>query len=127
MTFDNCTYEITMAQGDYGIPMDFSAGKEEGFQNGDKIIFIFDTDKLNPEDFTFEVDKTDFHFQLKFTKEQSDSMFDRDIETSKKIPYSIERRNSANEYLETLKNELGETIYYLKVFGAVRSNGENQS
>lgn len=99
MKFNDRTLEISVSQYDYGVPIIFEAGKEQGFSIGDKIIFIFDSDKI--EDKIFEVDAANYYFGLAFNKEEADTLFSNPIKSDKRVKYSA-KRYKENEFLETL-------------------------
>lgn len=120
MTINEATMEIEVSQYDYGVPIVFEAGKEQGFQVGERIIFKFDTDEI--EDRTYEVKADDFTFALLLTKAEADALYDRDIRGFISIRYSIKRTRNG-QFLDSLENEAGETIFKLKVKETVRYNG----
>ena len=92
MIINESTFEITTSQYDYGVPVVFEAGTEQGFQLGDKIVFCFDTDAIG--DKTFTVSRSDYAFELALAKEEADALF------AKSLIYRVPIRYSAKRYVE---------------------------
>lgn len=93
---NNHKKELSMYRYDYGVPVVFDAGESEGFSIGDKIIFVFASDVI--ADKVFVVNKSDFSFELKLTKDEADRLPAKPT----KIHYSAKRYNESNNFLETL-------------------------
>jgi hypothetical protein len=115
MQINEKTYEITTSQYDYGVPIVFEAGKEQGFSIGDKIVFVFNTDKI--EDKEFNVNTDDYTFNLFLTKEEADNLYKQKIGSFITIRYSV-KRYSEGEFLETLVDSK------LIIQGTVKWNGD---
>lgn len=115
MQINEKTYEITTSQYDYGVPIVFEAGKEQGFFIGDKIVFVFNTDKI--EDKEFNVNTDDYTFNLSLTKEEADNLYKQKIGSFITIRYSV-KRYSEGEFLETLVDSK------LIIQGTVKWNGD---
>lgn len=115
MQINEKTYEITTSQYDYGVPIVFEAGKEQGFSIGDKIVFVFNTDKI--EDKEFNVNTDDYTFNLSLTKEEADNLYKHKIGSFITIRYSV-KRYSEGEFLETLVDSK------LIIQGTVKWNGD---
>lgn len=96
MQFNETTNTITTYRYDYGIPITFDAGVEQGFSVGDQIVIVFDDDRI--EDCEKTVSVEDFSFELKLTEEEAQAVSDRRV-----IPYSIKRMRDG-KFLETLLN-----------------------
>lgn len=128
MRINEDTYEITVSQGDYGIPIVFEADEESGFQIEDEIRMAFDTNALDESQFIFPVTEIPFRFNFVFTKEQAENLWKKEIskEGFINIPYSIKRYRN-NQFLESLENENGETVFKIKVRGTVKLDGETES
>lgn len=94
MKINENNYEITTTQYDYGVPIMFEAGKDEGFNIGDTIIFTFSSPAISTK--YYQVNSDDFSFGLALTKEEADSVF-----PNKHIYYSAKRYSEGN-FLETL-------------------------
>ena len=77
----------------------FEAGKEQGFSIDDKIVFVFQTDKIEDKEFT--VNKDDFTFELSLTKEEADSLFRTSVGNYATIKYSA-KRYVEGQLLDTL-------------------------
>lgn len=114
MNINEATYEITTSQYDYGVPIVFDAGKDEGFQINDKIAFVFDTDAIS--DKTYTVNAEDFSFNLEFSKAEADALFSTDVKNDRQIRYSAKRYKD-DQFLETLVDSV------LIVKGTVKFNG----
>ena len=99
MIFNAKTYEITMSQYDFGIPIIFEAGAEQGFSINDEIVFLFDTPKLANK--TYQVDKEDYSLPFYFTKAEANIIFDRSVKGFRHIKYSV-KRYAKGQYLETI-------------------------
>lgn len=97
MQFNESTNTITTYRYDYGIPITFEAGVDQGFSVGDQIVIVFDDDRITDRD-DITVNKEDFSFELKLTKEEAQAVIDRRV-----IPYSIKRMRDGR-FLETLLN-----------------------
>ena len=96
MQFNETTNTITTYRYDYGIPIAFDAGVEQGFSVGDQIVIVFDDDRIEDRKKTVSVE--DFSFELKLTEEEAQAVSDRRV-----IPYSIKRMRGG-KFLETLLN-----------------------
>ena len=96
MQFNQTTNTITTYRYDYGIPITFDAGVEQGFSVGDQIVIVFDDDRIEDREKTVSVE--DFSFELKLTEEEAQAVCDRRV-----IPYSIKRMRDG-KFLETLLN-----------------------
>lgn len=99
MKINEFTYEITTSHYDYGVPVVFEAGTEQGFSIGNEIVFVFDNDAI--EDRIFTVDGEKFTFNLALTKEEADSIQANMIRPYTTIKYSAKRYQSG-QFLETL-------------------------
>jgi len=133
MTFDENTYQISVSQYDFGVPIVFDAGAAEGFHTGEQIVFVFATDKIDDKIFDVVLDEEEkYQFSMAFTEAEANALFDFAVKCDMTIKYSI-KRNKWNaeqekyEFLESLENEQGESMYKLIVKRTVRYNGENQS
>ena len=115
MQINEQTYEITTSQYDYGVPIVFEAGEEQGFQIGDKIIFVFDSDVIADKPFT--VDESDYTLSLSLEKEEADALFAYNIVGYDWIRYSAKRYRDG-QFLETLVDSR------LKITGTVKWGGE---
>lgn len=123
MYINERTFEITTSQYDYGVPVIFEAGTQQGFQINDTVIFTFDTDKI--EDKIFTVDSEDYTFGMSLTKEEADSLQLSKLSSSTLIKYSIKRYRE-EQFLETLVDSV------LKIKATVKweegeDNGEASS
>lgn len=96
MQFNQTTNTITTYRYDYGIPITFDAGVEQGFSVGDQIVIVFDDDRIEDRKKTVNVE--DFSFELKLTEKEAQAVSDRRV-----IPYSIKRMRDG-KFLETLLN-----------------------
>ena len=96
MQFNETTNTITTYRYDYGIPITFDAGVEQGFSVCDQIVIVFDDDRIEDREKTVSVE--DFSFELKLTEEEAQAVSDRRV-----IPYSIKRMRDG-KFLETLLN-----------------------
>lgn len=124
MTFNQNTYQITISQYDWGVPVVFEAGTLQGFQISDEIVFCFDIDSLN--DKPYVVDNEKYSFEFKFEEEEANALYDHDIRGYTKIRYSIKRKRNG-VFLESLENEKGDSVFDLIVKGTVRENGKVDS
>nr|WP_316621072.1 hypothetical protein [uncultured Ruminococcus sp.] len=97
MQFNETTNTITTYRYDYGIPITFDAGVEQGFSVGDQIVIVFDDDRIEDRD-DITVNVEDFSFELKLTEKEAQAVIDRRV-----IPYSIKRMRDG-KFLETLLN-----------------------
>ena len=116
MTINEFTYEITTSHYDYGVPIVFEAGTEQGFSIGNEIIFIFDNEAIS--DKSFVVDKEKFTFNLALTKEEADSIQANMIRPYTTIKYSAKRYQSG-QFLETLVDSI------LTVRDTLKWDGDN--
>lgn len=116
MTINENTYELTTFHYDYGVPIIFEAGTEQGFSIGDKIIFVFDNQYIN--DKIFEVNNDNYTFELALEKEEADNLYMNKLTSSTIIKYSAKRYRE-NQFLETLVNST------LKIEGTVRWEGDD--
>ena len=110
MQINETTFDIYAYQYDWGVPVNFEAGKNQGFSIGDQIVFTFGVDTI--EDKTFVVNVDDFSFALAFTKEEADSVSLDKFAGFKKIPYSA-KRYRGGQFLETIVNAsliVGKTV-----------------
>lgn len=96
MQFNETTNTITTYRYDYGIPITFDAGVEQGFSVGDQIVIVFDDNRIEDREKTVNVE--DYGFELKLTEEEAQAVSDRRV-----IPYSIKRMRDG-KFLETLLN-----------------------
>ena len=64
--------DLIIFKWDYGVPVNFAAGTEEGFEVGDKIIFRFVSDIIEPKVFT--VNQGDYKLSLYFTKAEAETL-----------------------------------------------------
>lgn len=99
MTINEFNYEITTSQYDYGVPVVFEAGTEQGFSIGNEIIFVFEHNAIS--DKSFVVSAEDFSFNLSLTKEEADAIQFNKIRPYTTIRYSA-KRYSEGQFLETL-------------------------
>lgn len=105
MTFQSTgtqTGNLRMFQWDYGVPVNFLAGAEQGFQIGEKIIFVFETEAINDKEFT--VNAEDFSLSLKLEKSESDALYAEAVNGYNKIAFSAKRYSAAGAFLETVLN-----------------------
>ena len=116
MKIDERTYKITTSQYDWGVPIVFEAGEEQGFSIGNKIIFVFDTDMI--EDKEFEVSREDYSFNLTLEKEEAENLYKIKLKSPRTIHYSVKRYSEGN-FLETLVDSL------LIVEGTLKWDGED--
>lgn len=110
MQINENTFDIYAYQYDWGVPVNFEAGKDQGFSIGDQIIFTFGVDTIADKIFYVSVD--DFTFALAFTKEEADSVSLERFAGFKKIPYSA-KRYRGGQFLETIVNAnliIGKTV-----------------
>ena len=122
MKINEKTYEITMSQFDYGIPIGFEADTEQYFAVGDTIVFCFKTEKIADKEFPIEqngIENGKFRFNLAFTKEEANALFQKPLPKYAVIPFSIKRFNG-EEYLETLENTNGEVVFKLVIMGTIK-------
>lgn len=127
MTFNNDTYEITMSQYDFGVPIMLDAGAEEGFHDGETVVFCFQNDRLDDKPCAIHLDEEGkCKITLVFDKEEMDGLFDDQIPTFRNIKYSV-KRYKGTEFLESLENSNNESIFNLKVKGTVKYDGEISS
>lgn len=89
-------------QGDYGTPVVFKAGKNQGFYEGEIIVFKFGNKAIKKKIFT--VDADDFTFSLSLTKAEADGLYSDDISGYYKIPFSAKRFSERGEFLQTVLN-----------------------
>ena len=127
---DENTYEITMTQYDFGVPITLDAYKADGFNVGERVVFVFRTDKIASK--MFDIDEEEYKINLVFDEAEVNRLFDRNIETHRNIRYSIKRykwdeEQQKYQFLESLENDNGESVFNLKVTGTVRYNGEAES
>lgn len=115
MQINETNYEITTSQYDYGVPIVFEAGEEQGFSIGDKIVFVFNTDKIGDKIFT--VNASDYTFPLTITKQEADELYKSKIGSYLTIRYSV-KRYIESRFLETLIDSR------LIVQGTVKWNGD---
>ena len=99
MQIDDKTYEITTSQYDYGVPVVFEAGTQQGFQINDKIAFVFQTDIIADKEFT--VNTEDYSFSLALTKMEAESLLNHAVKNAVSVRYS-DKRYVNNQFLETL-------------------------
>ena len=110
MQINETTFDIYAYQYDWGVPVNFEAGKNQGFSIGDQIIFTFGVDTI--ADKIFDVSVDDFTFALAFTKQEADSVSLDKFAGFKKIPYSA-KRYRGGQFLETIVNAnliIGKTV-----------------
>lgn len=110
MQINENTFEIYAYQYDWGVPVNFEAGKDQGFSIGDQIVFTFGVDTI--ADKVFDVNVDDFSFALAFTKQEADSVSLDKFAGFKKIPYSA-KRYRGGQFLETIVNAnliIGKTV-----------------
>lgn len=124
MRFNKSSYEMTATQYDWGIPITFEVSSDQGFHIGDKIIFVFNTDHIATRVFT--VDKELFSFDFALSKPEADSLFDCQIEKPRSINYSIKRLRD-EDFLESLENVRGNTIFKLVIKETIRYENQTQS
>ena len=110
MQINENTFDIYAYQYDWGVPVNFEAGKAQGFSINDQIVFTFGVDTI--ADKIFDVSTDDFTFALAFTKEEADSISLERFAGFKKIPYSA-KRYRGGQFLETIVNAnliIGKTV-----------------
>ena len=103
MQIDEYTFNIETYQGDWGIPVPFTAKTEKGFAIGDEIRLIIDLGggRYITDSWTVDNPVTDFSFKL--TEQQASDLFSGDIKNRVSFPYSIKRYRDG-EYLDTIKD-----------------------
>ena len=110
MQINENTFDIYAYQYDWGVPVNFEAGKDQGFSIGDQIVFTFGVDTI--ADKVFDVSVDDFTFALAFTKQEADSVSLDKFAGFKKIPYSA-KRYRGGQFVETIVNAnliIGKTV-----------------
>jgi hypothetical protein len=122
MEINDINYTITTNQYDYGVPIHFDAGVEEGFSIGDRIVFCFDSEHI--DDKTFIVDKENFSFDMALKKSEADTVFSTLLQRQRYIPYSV-KRYKHGEFLETIVNS--KITFKNTVKWEGEDNGETQS
>ena len=92
-------FDIVSYNGDWGIPIIFSATHDDGFDIGDTVVFVAQ-DVIIPAK-TWLVDKDDFEFSFLFTEQEAKAL------VRKSYRYSFKRYRNG-EYLETRSIEFTE-------------------
>ena len=93
---------LRVFQYDYGTPVIFLAGQDQGFQIGEQIAFVFQTDAITDKVFT--VDAEDYSLSLKLEKSEADALYNGDVPEYIRIPFSAKRYSASGEFLETVLN-----------------------
>ena len=93
MTINEKTFEITTSQWDYNIPVHFQAhcNDEQGFRIGDKIIFLFNSDKIDNREYV--VDNEEYEFNFALTENEANTVFSKRLITRDSISYSIKKKS----------------------------------
>lgn len=101
MYFEGNTYRLVTTQYDYGVPVTFKAGVEQGFLRDDIIIFAFQNEIIPNKEFT--VDSDDYEIELSLSEDEAKKLVNYAIgpEGCEKVYYSAGRRR-AGESDETL-------------------------
>lgn len=89
-------------QGDYGTPVVFLAGKDQGFLQGETVIFVFDN--LAIADKEFSVNADDFSFELELEKSEANTLYNGIVNDYIRIPFSAKRYSASGVFLETVLN-----------------------
>lgn len=114
MIYNNYNNSLTTYKHDYGVPVIFLAGDDQGFAVGEKIVFEFIINEKTSEKLIkeFVVDTADFSFNLKLTKEEAEQL----AAAGKRVfNYTVKRYSSTGQYLQTLFNStltINSTIKY---------------
>lgn len=120
MYINENTYEISVNQYDYGIPIHFSC--EDGFENGDKIIFAFSNENLNDKEYT--VNSSDFSFDFVLTKQEADGLFNSELRFDTYFDYSIKHKRGT-AFLDSLKNDVGKSVFRFVIQRTVKCDVGN--
>ena len=99
MQINEKNYEITTSQYDYGVPVVFEAGEAQGFQIGDKIVFVFQNDVI--EDRIYTVSTSDYSFNFALEKAEADNLLATAVKNPVSVRYSV-KRYVDDQFLETL-------------------------
>ena len=123
MRINESTFDITVSQYDYGIPLTFETEKDD-FMVGDQIVFAFDTDAIPDKAFTV-TDSEGFTFDVKLEEEEALAIMPEQICGHIDIAYSIKQyRNGV--FLDSLENELENALFNMRVERTVEIGGEAQ-
>jgi len=72
MVLNNYTNELSFYEGDYGVPVAYSA---IGFENDDQIVFVVSNETISPKVFDVVLDdENKFYFDLALTKEDAEAI-----------------------------------------------------
>lgn len=96
------TGNLKTFQGDYGTPVIFKAGADQGFQQGEVVIFTFENDAISDKEYA--VIAEDFTLSLALTKPEADALYSGDISGYFRIPFSAKRYSESGVFLETVLN-----------------------
>lgn len=103
-------------QGDYGTPVIFKAGAEQGFTQNEYVIFTFETPAIADKE--FKVNAEDFTLSLKLDESEADALYDGTVQGYARFAYSAKRYSQSGVFLETVLNG------YLYVDQTVEWDGE---
>ena len=102
MTIDK-SFNLSVYQYDYGVPVVFTAKRDKGFLINDEIIFVFAANEIGERKYTVANDEYAFEFSL--TKQEAENLYANHVGVSGDyaIPYSIKHyRNGV--FVDTIKN-----------------------
>lgn len=113
--------DLLVRKWDYGVPVIFLAGKEEGFSIDEKIVFTFKNDIIPDKDFI--VNKNDYSFELSLSKEEADTLANANRSM---FAYSIKHYSKDGVFLDTLIDgwlKIQDTLRWSPSENEVTSNG----
>lgn len=113
--------DLLVHKWDYGIPVIFLAGKEEGFSIDEKIVFTFKNDIIPCKEFV--VNKINYSFELLLTKEEAEILANSDRSM---FAYSIKHYSKDGVFLDTLIDgwlKIQDTLQWSPSENEVTSNG----
>ena len=89
------SFDIVSYHGDYGIPVAFTAKTEDGWNEGDMVVFAVENNIIPAK--TWTVSGDNFIFELKFTKEEAERL------AVSRYDYSFKQHRDG-QYLDTIMN-----------------------
>lgn len=113
--------DLLVHKWDYGVPVIFLAGKEEGFSIDEKIVFTFKNDIIPDKEFI--VNRNDYSFELSLTKEEADTLANANRSI---FAYSIKHYSEDGVFLDTLIDgwlKIQDTLQWSPEENEVMSNG----
>lgn len=114
MVYNQCDNSLSTYKHDYGIPVMFKAGDEQGWAVNEKVVFEFVVNEKTDEKLIkgYVVDSANFQFGFKLTKAEAERL----AATNKRVfSYTVKRLSPTGKYLQTLFNStltINSTIKY---------------